>query len=63
MIRVTIIDNAKIIESVFAPANDMLMAWAQENEKNSGYCIFKKTAVSYAYRMKFIAVTIKYHIH
>ena len=43
MIRVTVIDNEKIIESVFSPAEDMLMAWAQENEKNSGYCIFKKT--------------------
>ncbi len=43
MIRVTVIDNEKIIESVFSPAEDMLMAWAQENEKNSGYCIFKKS--------------------
>ena len=43
MIRVTVIDDKRIIESVFTPAEDMLMAWAQENEKNSGYCIFKKT--------------------
>ncbi len=43
MIRVTIIDDKRIIESVFSPAEDMLMAWAQENEKNAGYCIFKKT--------------------
>ena len=43
MIRVIVIDNEKIIGSVFSPAENMLMAWAQENEKNSGYCIFKKT--------------------
>ncbi len=43
MIRVIVVDNEKIIESVFTPAENMLMAWAQENEKNSGYCIFKKT--------------------
>lgn len=43
MIRVTIIDDKRIIGSVFEYADDMLMAWAQENEKNSGYCIFKKT--------------------
>ncbi len=43
MIRVTVIDDKRIIESVFTPAEGMLMAWAQENEKNSGYCIFKKT--------------------
>lgn len=43
MIRVTVIDDKRIIESVFSPAEGMLMAWAQENEKNSGYCIFKKS--------------------
>ena len=43
MIRVTVIDDKRIIESVFTPAKDMLMAWAQEYDKNSGYCIFKKT--------------------
>ncbi len=42
MIRVTIIDDKRIIGSVFEYADDMLMAWAQENEKNSGYCIFTK---------------------
>ena len=43
MIRVTVIDDKRIIESVFSPADDMLMAWAQENEKNAGYCIFKNS--------------------
>lgn len=42
MIRVTIIEDKRIIGSVFEYADDMLMAWAQENEKNSGYCIFTK---------------------
>ena len=43
MIRVTIIDEEKIIGSVFNYEDNMLMAWAQENEKNPGYCIFKNT--------------------
>lgn len=43
MIRVTVIGDERIIKSVFSPADGMLMAWAQENEKNSGYCIFKKS--------------------
>ena len=44
MIRVTVIDNEIIIKSVFENVTDStLMAWAQENEKNSGYCIFKNT--------------------
>ena len=40
MIRVTIIDDARIIKSVSDIAGDILMAWAQENEKSPGHCIF-----------------------
>ena len=43
MIRVTIIDDARIIGSVSQISGDgILMAWAQENEKNPGYCIFNE---------------------
>lgn len=44
MIRVTIIDDRRIIGSVSnIKENDILMAWAQENEKSPGHCIFSKT--------------------
>ena len=44
MIRVTIIDDARIIGSVSEKSGDgILMAWAQENEKSPGHCIFSKT--------------------
>ena len=43
MIRVTVIDDERIIKSVSDIVNDgILMAWAQENEKSPGYCIFSK---------------------
>lgn len=43
MIRVTIIDDARIIKSVSKIEGDnVLMAWAQENEKSPGHCIFSK---------------------
>ena len=41
MIRVTIIDDARIIKSVSEiEGEDILMAWAQENEKSPGHSIF-----------------------
>jgi len=41
MIRVTVIDDDRIIKSVSDMAGDnVLMAWAQENEKSPGHCIF-----------------------
>lgn len=43
MIRVTVIDDIRIIKSVSDIANDgILMAWAQENEKSPGHSIFSK---------------------
>lgn len=43
MIRVTIIDDARIIKSVSEiEGEDILMAWAQENEKSPGHSIFSK---------------------
>ena len=43
MIRVTVVDDIRIIKSVYDIANDsILMAWAQENEKSPGHCIFSK---------------------
>lgn len=43
MIRVTVVDDLRIIKSVSNIANDgILMAWAQENEKSPGHCIFSK---------------------
>ena len=43
MIRVNIIKNEMIIKSVYKNVqSDTLMAWAQENEKNPGYCIFNE---------------------
>ena len=43
MIRVTIIEDERIIKSVSSiEGNDILMAWAQENEKSPGHCIFSK---------------------
>ena len=44
MIRVTIIDDERIIKSVSDIENDgTLMAWAQENEKSPGHSIFSKS--------------------
>ena len=44
MIRVTVIDDARIIASVYDKAGeDTLMAWAQENEKSPGHSIFSKS--------------------
>ena len=44
MIRVTIIDDKRIISSVYDKAGeDTLMAWAQENEKSPGHSIFSKS--------------------
>ena len=41
MIRVTIVDDARIIKSVSKiEGEDVLMAWAQENEKSPGHSIF-----------------------
>ena len=41
MIRVTIIDDKRIIGSVSdLNGNDVVMAWAQENEKSPGHSIF-----------------------
>lgn len=41
MIRVTIIDDARIVKSVSSvEGDDVLMAWAQENEKSPGHSIF-----------------------
>ena len=41
MIRVNIIKDELIIKSVYDNVNDsILMAWAQENEKSTGYAIF-----------------------
>lgn len=43
MIRVTVVDDMRIIKSVSDVADDgILMAWAQENEKSPGNCIFSK---------------------
>lgn len=43
MIRVTVIDDERILKSVSDIENDgILMAWAQENEKSPGHCIFSK---------------------
>ncbi len=43
MIRVTIVDDARIIKSVSKiEGEDVLMAWAQENEKSPGHSIFSK---------------------
>ena len=41
MIRVIIIDDKRIVGSVFEnPDESIRVAWAQENEKNCGYSIF-----------------------
>lgn len=41
MIRVTVIDDERIVGSVSdIKGEGVLMAWAQENEKSPGYCIF-----------------------
>ena len=43
MIRVTIINDERIIKSVSeVSGNGILMAWAQENEKSPGFCIFSE---------------------
>ena len=43
MIRVTIVDDARIIKSVSEIEGEgILMAWAQENEKSPGHSIFSK---------------------
>lgn len=44
MIRVTIIDDERIVGSVSdVKGGGVLMAWAQENEKSPGHCIFTDT--------------------
>ena len=43
MIRVTIVDDARIIKSISdIEGYDVVMAWAQENEKSPGHSIFSK---------------------
>ena len=43
MIRVTIVDDERIIKSVSSiSGKDVVMAWAQENEKTPGHSIFSK---------------------
>lgn len=42
MIRVTIIDDSRIIKSVSDIEGNIAMAWAQENEKSPGHCIFSR---------------------
>ena len=43
MIRVTIVDDARIIKSISSiEGSDVVMAWAQENEKSPGHSIFSK---------------------
>lgn len=49
MIRVTIIDDERIISSISnIKGHDVLMAWAQENEKSPGHSIFSKTGEIFA---------------
>ena len=44
MIRVTIIDDERIVGSVSCvKGGGVLMAWAQENEKSPGHCIFTES--------------------
>lgn len=44
MIRVTIIDDERIIKSVSdIEEQNIAMAWAQENEKSPGHSIFSKS--------------------
>ena len=44
MIRVTIINDERIIKSVTNITGEgILMAWAQENEKSPGYAIFSES--------------------
>lgn len=44
MIRVNIVEDERIIKSVTKKGNDgLLLAWAQENEKSPGHCVFTKT--------------------
>ncbi len=44
MIRVNIIKDELIIKSVYNDVKDgILMAWAQENEKSPGFCIFSES--------------------
>ncbi len=41
MIRVNIIDDIRIIQSITKNCDEnALVAWAQENEKKSGFCVF-----------------------
>jgi len=43
MIRVIIIEDKRIVSSVFPnPDESTRVAWAQENEKNCGYCVFNE---------------------
>ena len=43
MIRVTIVDDSRIIKSISKiEGYDVVMAWAQENEKSPGHSIFSK---------------------
>lgn len=49
MIRVSIVDDERIIGSVSdIKGNGILMAWAQENEKSPGHSIFSETGEIFA---------------
>ena len=42
MIKVNIFDNLTVIRSLVPDADENVrIAWAQEHEKNCGYCVFK----------------------
>ncbi len=44
MIRVIIVDDDRIIKSVSDNyGEDIFMAWAQENAKSPGFCVFSKS--------------------
>ncbi len=44
MIRVNIIENKAVIDSIVDNADEnTLVAWAQEDEKSHGYCVFDKS--------------------
>lgn len=48
MIRVSIIDDERIVKSVSDISGDgIAMAWAQENEKSPGHAIFSKAGEIY----------------
>ena len=44
MIKVTIISEKAVVESIAGSSGENIrVAWAQENEKNSGYCVFDES--------------------